>query len=482
MHVRYPVLKTPHVPAHPGAEGFDTQRGLEHAQHGAALRVRDAVKCIRDVVVGAHRLADLTRRCQRVRDHHGERRVEHVRCKTEIREHLVRGLGRHPAGKRLVQPDVVPPPRRHQIAEPLMRQLVRMNAGKASTLGDSRLLAQQQETLPIRDRTHVFHGAGGKIGNRDQIDFRIRHRIVEVALQRRDQPGSIGQRIVHARSLAPRRHSAQRQRGLAHVIRRYRRPLDHVQRADGKGDEVGRQRRRLCETAPHEPGSNRDARDLGCGRDHGVFGTRGHVNLKRRLERRFIEAGKRQPSGRRFELRERVVVAAGSDPVQTLERAVEGRVPLQVQTGGATGPRLRRFQQGDAARVHLSVLCLLANTVLLDAGLVHGQVGAVEPQRALRRSHIHIDRDASPKPISGRIDLEIQHIPARDDIAAQLASRHFRRVGRLDGVRGPRTRGETHRRNQCSQQPAHEPTTQLLGRAAVGVTRVGQPSTAHHPA
>ena len=74
-------------------------------------------------------------------------RVERERralARLEVVPHAPRGLPvvddlvGHPRGERLVQPEVVPPRHRHQVAEPLVRELVRDH------LGDALLLRQRR--------------------------------------------------------------------------------------------------------------------------------------------------------------------------------------------------------------------------------------------------------------------------------------------------------------------------------------------------
>lgn len=50
----------------------------------------------------------------------------------------------------LAQPDVAPPARRHQVAEPLVGQLVRNGGGDAQRGGGPRPAVGQQQHLPAR--------------------------------------------------------------------------------------------------------------------------------------------------------------------------------------------------------------------------------------------------------------------------------------------------------------------------------------------
>src|SRR2546422_6427376 len=64
-----------------------------------------------------------------------------------IRVEALRGLGRHPRGEPLVQPQVVPPRHRDQVAEPLVRDLVRDDAVD--------LLRSEEHTSELQSRLHL---------------------------------------------------------------------------------------------------------------------------------------------------------------------------------------------------------------------------------------------------------------------------------------------------------------------------------------
>ena len=109
----------------PLLERIGADVALDHAQHGRALLVRDAVKGFVDL----RRRGDL-----RVNRAGGLQRVEPERRLILLRfvdvdvPLRVRGGERlvgHPGGEPFVQPDVVPPLHGDEVAEPLMRHLVR---------------------------------------------------------------------------------------------------------------------------------------------------------------------------------------------------------------------------------------------------------------------------------------------------------------------------------------------------------------------
>ena len=107
------------------AERFGADVALDHAQDRRALLVRD----------GVERLVDLRGRVGvGVNGTCGSQRVEPERrailpgfVDSDLPFRMERGerLVGHPRGESFVQPDVVPPRHRHEVAEPLVRHLVR---------------------------------------------------------------------------------------------------------------------------------------------------------------------------------------------------------------------------------------------------------------------------------------------------------------------------------------------------------------------
>mmetsp|Transcript_2671 Transcript_2671/g.10384 ORF Transcript_2671/g.10384 Transcript_2671/m.10384 type:complete len:407 (+) Transcript_2671:1817-3037(+) len=107
-----------------------------------------------------------------------------------LRVQLVRGEGLHPVREALVEPQVVPPAHGDQVAEPLVRQLVRDDRADALLLaGAHRLLVAEQRHLSVRDQAPILHGAGSKVRDRNHIQLRQRIRNTEelvVELERAD--------------------------------------------------------------------------------------------------------------------------------------------------------------------------------------------------------------------------------------------------------------------------------------------------------
>src|SRR5689334_422830 len=84
-------------------------------------------------------------------------------------------LGRlllHPAGKTLVEPEIVPPAHGDEIAEPLVRHLMRED-GKDAAARRLRVARgiEQEAAFEEGDAAPVLHGAAEAAGHRDQIEF-----------------------------------------------------------------------------------------------------------------------------------------------------------------------------------------------------------------------------------------------------------------------------------------------------------------------
>ena len=159
----------------------------ELAQHGGALGVGDAVE------VGLHRLDVRGVRDDRVG--RGQLVLAVAPGLASRREGRPRraepgGLGGrvvgHELGERLVEPQVVPPPHGHQVAEPHVRHLVeqRVGAGVAQRVGD--LAAEDEVVLVERDAAGVLHGAGVELGDADLVVLGERVGQAELLLEERE--------------------------------------------------------------------------------------------------------------------------------------------------------------------------------------------------------------------------------------------------------------------------------------------------------
>ena len=81
---------------------------------------------------------------------------------------------RHEGGEGLVQPDAVPPAHRHEVAEPLVRELVRDDVGDVLELGLGRVLGiDEQQRFAVGDQAGVLHRALREVGDRHEVDLPV---------------------------------------------------------------------------------------------------------------------------------------------------------------------------------------------------------------------------------------------------------------------------------------------------------------------
>ncbi len=131
-HRSAPVVLRIAMPGHVGADAAAERRlaepGLEHAQEAGSLLVRDLVEGVVGFMDGAHGLLDGMRGGPRVEIHRLVAPQAGEQPEPPFGMEAVDRLDRHPFGERLVEPEVVPPGHGHEVAEPLMRRLVRDHA------------------------------------------------------------------------------------------------------------------------------------------------------------------------------------------------------------------------------------------------------------------------------------------------------------------------------------------------------------------
>ena len=86
---------------------------------------------------------------------------------------MIHGQILDPGGKPLIEPEVSPPLHGHEIAKPLVGQLMGDDYGHALPSGLRRLFGvHEYRRFPIGDCTPVFHSARRKVRNGDQVHLR----------------------------------------------------------------------------------------------------------------------------------------------------------------------------------------------------------------------------------------------------------------------------------------------------------------------
>mmetsp|Transcript_24042 Transcript_24042/g.34928 ORF Transcript_24042/g.34928 Transcript_24042/m.34928 type:complete len:332 (+) Transcript_24042:123-1118(+) len=146
---------------------------MQHAHHAGPLAVADGVKHL------LHLRSMVNRHLDRVRSPEGIQPegcaqvvVDELLPHLPLREEGVRGVGLGPGGEPLVEPEVVPPLHGHQVAEPLVGQLVgHHGAHPLLLLAGGLLLVNEQVYLAVGHQAPVLHGTHGKLGDGHHVQL-----------------------------------------------------------------------------------------------------------------------------------------------------------------------------------------------------------------------------------------------------------------------------------------------------------------------
>ena len=356
-----------HVALHPRLKPRRAQPLLKHRQHHLAFFVGDAVPDGGQLIGVAHRLGNAAGRRQPVGTHRLLARLLHGGVPAPAGLQLGGDAVAQPGRKRFIQPDVVPPGRCHQVAKPLVCQLMR-GGGHVVALELRRLRGRggQQQGGRVGDETGVFHRA--KVdgdGDGQAVELGIRVRQAEIRLQPLDDGAGDAGGVGRIRRAATRRDDAHRRvAGLG------RRPaggagVQHLKIAHGKGQQVAGQRRRGRKVHSLPAGlGGLFAGDRHVG--HGQQGLRhGQGQRPRHLPARLVKQRKGQPGAGGFKLGDRHPLAAvllAEQAVHILVLQLAGKADRQPRRAGRHG--LAKLQRnavgvqplhlaGQAARAHV---------------------------------------------------------------------------------------------------------------------------------
>ena len=394
-----------HVQPDSVAEPILAQVALDHPEDRATLLVGDGVERLACLLRVLHLGADGVRALERVEVQGG------ALADLEIHPHApgwlpgVDDLVGHPGGERLVEPEVVPPDHGDEIAEPLMRELVRDHLSDALLHVERRgLRIEQERHFPERDGRGVLHRARLEVGNSDLVQLAVRVRLAEVVLEeRQDGPGAF---LRESRQVLL---GGNRPGADGHVADDHRFAGSQLPGADR--DQVARERRRLGEghralaavlDAVLRDPSVRDRRDLRRKLQE--------LDLPAGLERRLVEAGKHAPRISRLELGH----GDRTGPVQPPQSGREPAAPLEVE-GGSAGRQLLVEQERDG----------LALLVRLDARRRKGlsrragarafdlQLHRVQRQLAARLGEIQLDLEPAFEGSCAEVGGEMRAVPDR---------------------------------------------------------------------
>ena len=336
------------------AEGLGPDVVLQHAEDGAALAVADGIEQLAYLGGVIHVGFDGVGVAQTVQPERGVRVVgDELRPHLPLRIEVVDRLVAHPRCERLVEPEVVPPLHRHEVAEPHVRHLVRDDFQyPLLRLRRGVLRVVEQCGLAVGDRAPVLHRARCEVRHGDMVHLRQGIRDAEVVVHVAERGDAVLQREAAQLLLTPRCPDPH-ERAVLRVA------FDARHVAHDEREQVGGHRGRTLE---------RDGLASSRGR---LGGSDGHVgdglqllrhderDVERCLHLGFVPAGERTTGVRCLELRRRETTL---DAVAVHVGAAVEAAQLVVQLAGeveAQHHAPRRKRRREAQRHALLFLVVL---------------------------------------------------------------------------------------------------------------------------
>ena len=336
------------------AEGLGPDVVLQHAEDGAALAVTDGIEQLAYLGGVVHIGFDGVGVAQAVQPERGVRVVgDELRPHLPFRVEVVDRLVAHPRCERFVEPEVVPPLHRHEVAEPHVRHLVRDDFQyPLFRLRRGVLRVVQQRGLAVGDRAPVLHRTRGEVRHGDVVHLRQGIRDAEVVVHVAERGDAVLQREP-AQLLLTARRPDPHERAVVRVA------LDARHVAHDEREQVGGHRGRTFE---------RDGLASARGRPGG---SDGHVgdglqllrhdqrDVERCLHLGFVPAGECAPGVRCLELRRRettlnAVAAHIGAAVEAAQLVVQ--LPGEVEAQHHASRRERRRETQRHALLLLIVL------------------------------------------------------------------------------------------------------------------------------
>ena len=443
-----------HVALHAGLKPCRAQPRLKHRQHHLAFLVGDAVPDGGQLVGVAHRLGNAAGGRQPVSAHRLLARLLHGGVPAPAGMQLGGDAVAQPGGKGFIQPDVVPPGRRHQVAKPLVGQLMRGD-GHVFALELRRLGGRvgQQHGGSVGDQAGVFHRA--KVDgewNGQAVELGVRVRQAEISLQPlNDGAGDAGS-VGRVGAAAARRDDAHRR-----VAGLRRRPaggagVNHLKITHRKGQQVAGQRRcgGKVHGFPAGPGG-RLAGDRHVGHRQQRL-RHGEGQRPRHFPAGFVKQRKGQPGAGGFKLRHRVplpalLLAEQAVHILVLQRA--GEADRQPRRAGRHG--LRKLQR-DVVGVQPPHLAGEAAGAHVQRHLLNLQVFGMQAQAAGGLAQLQVDLHRAAVLGLVGVDRQFQAVGQRPHIGCKSHGRC--------GLGTGRRRGGRHRAGQQRgprENPANRP-------------------------
>ncbi len=417
--------------------------GLQHGDDRGALVIGDVVEGLAGLLGAVDFLQHRVGRRGGVGRLTGLEDALRLQARAPFRMQGVGGIGLHPAGKPFVEPQIVPPLHGHQVAEPLVRHLVRDHQKDQLPVGVGRIGGVvQQVFLRIEVGAPVFHRAALDLARRgDQVELEQREGRAEIGVVVMQDVDGLAQRILAARRIAALDDDAQVDAVDALV--------DALIIADRQEQQIGRHRRRFLERRPRHLFSVRAIPDR-----HGLVDRHiGHGHLvERRVDRHrkarlvagFVPRRNEAACRRRFEIGGQGALFSGRRVVvhgeEAERRRQDRRMPGHVQGVGAGRHRLG---EGEG---HLAWALVLADFGRLGAVQRHRverQALGVQGDRRRLRGHLDIDCLVAGIGEGGRIGDDVDVVVHRLDRLRQHLACRRGCVSRPGGPRQQRKRRST---------------------------------------
>ena len=444
---------------HAGAERRLADQVVELLQHRRRLVVDDGP-------VGALGLVEVVERLPERRGPVGLVHAVGGRLVGEV-ERLPRAAGRVEVGERLrghvgreplLEPEVVEPLHRHEVAEPHVRDLVEHRGGAAQPLRQGRPLAEDEPVLVEEHRARVLHPPEGEGGREQELELVERIGAGEVPLHPRQRALVRREQRVEVRLAGA---------GPAHP--RGDRPPARCGGGDVPGagrerDLVGAERRRLGEAVGRRAagGVHPDLTSVG---ERAPGGGRGQGEGHARLQVRLVEAGEELVRVGRHQQRVEVVVPVALVVKPDDARAARGDVGDERELEMVFAARQELQRDADVGAVRRA----LREVPAVGRGRREPAAAEVEDDVL---ADLEVEADAHPPHGAvGRRDVEAQRVPDLAQVAGAVCGQRARHAVTHVRAGAARRRGGPGCRQQRGESDQGEHAPKLAADVSSGNCR-----------
>ncbi len=420
-----------HIASHPVAELGIAHVAGDHRHHVAALAIGDRIERLVDLGIGFDRLMDRTPGHQRIGVHRAEPFGQRAGPDVEIGPPFVADPEAHPVGEAFVQPDVVPPGRGDEIAEPLVCQLVRHNHAEGALLPGGGLFVHDQDRIVIEIGPGILHRPR-QDRRGDLVELGIGKGLAEIGLEVADDALGALQCEIHLPGILTGGDDPHRQRRLA--LRGGRNgPRNRRERTNHHRHQIGRQGQGRGETVHVHPVLARGGH-FGTVTDRHVPRKGAQSDSEGHLEARFIEPREGGAGIDRLELGPAVPVIPDLDPEHPGRAILERRIVIEQQGDrpGRQGPL--EGQPGNAAGVEFEPARRIALAVHHRYRAGHVEIAPVQVDEAGVALQHGVDFDLAGKALLVGIDAQVDAVGQRSGRIGQPARGNGRQCARRRGI------------------------------------------------